>query len=248
MLRLAKQNELTFLAAAIAYYGFVSIIPGLIIAINIASLLGIESLLAGFIESTQAHLSQDAQLSVTNAIRNSGSGGLTLIGGLFLLWSTLRVFQGIDTAFSRIYGSRAVTVVKRIEDAVTVVFAVGVAIVIMVLSGAYLSTRSLPVGSNVISFLVILAGLTLVFFPVYYVFPNQPVSLAESLPGAFFAAVSWVILQIGFQIYAGVATRFELYGVLGAALLIVTWFYFAAIAILFGAIINYTQLTSLESS
>lgn len=246
MIRLAKQEELPFLAAAIAYYGFVSVIPGLIIAISIASFLGIEPLLTGFIETTQGHLSPEAQESVTTAIRDgTGHGGVTVLGGLFLLWSTLRVFHGLDTAFSRIYGTRQVNPIQKIRDTITVVLAVGIGLISMITSGAFLTTTSLPVGSNIISFIVLLAGLSLVFLPIYYVFPNHPVTVTEVLPGTLFAAVSWVLLQIGFQIYAHTATRFELYGVLGAALLLVTWFYFAAIAILFGAIINYAQQATL---
>ncbi len=161
MIRLAKEKELPFLAAAIAYYGFVSIIPGLIIAINVASFLGIEPLLSGFIDATQNHLSQDAQASVSNAIRNDTNyGGVTILGGVFLLWSTLRVFHGIDTAFSRIYGTRSVTKVKKTINAMTVVLAVGIGIIIMVTSGAYLTTTSLPAGANIVGFIVLLAGLS----------------------------------------------------------------------------------------
>jgi YihY family inner membrane protein len=242
MVRIAKQEELPFLAAAIAYYGFVSVIPGIIIAISVASYLGIEPLLSRFIEATQSHLSQTAQDSVINAIQHgNGQGGMTLLGGAFLFWATLRVFRGIDTAFSRIYGTSASNQFRKFLDAIIVVFAVGLGLIIMVTVGAFLATSSLTGSSNVVSFLVLLGGLFIVFLPFYYVFPNQPVAVIDILPGTLFAAVSWVVLQMGFQLYTRTATQFELNGVLGAALLLVTWFYFAAMAILFGAIINYTQ-------
>lgn len=247
MIRLAKQEEIPFLSAAIAYYGFVSVIPGLVMALSIASYLGIEPLLSGFIRATQLHLSQTAQESVMNAVMTGrGRTGATVFGSLFLLWSMLRVFQGLDTAFSRIYGTSDVNSLYNILDAITVVVAVGSGIVIMVAVGAILATADVPFATNIGGFVFLLGGLTLVFLPLYYVFPDQNVTISEVLPGTIFAAVSWVFLQFGFQVYAQTAQQFELYGVLGAALLLVTWFYFAAIAVLFGAIINYARKTHEE--
>lgn len=60
----------------------------------------------------------------------------------------------------------------------------------------------------------------------------------EALPGAVLAAVGWVVLQIGFRIYTRYAGRYAAYGLIGSALLFVTWFYFASIVVLLGAAVN----------
>jgi len=52
------------------------------------------------------------------------------------------------------------------------------------------------------------------------------------------AAVGWVILQIGFQVYASNASQYAVYGLIGTVLLFVTWLYFASMFILLGVAVN----------
>lgn len=68
--------------------------------------------------------------------------------------------------------------------------------------------------------------------------PPVDASIREVLPGVAVAAGGWVLLQIGFQLYATTASRYGAYGMIGAALLFVTWLYFASIVVLLGGAVN----------
>ncbi|PSQ33611.1 hypothetical protein BRD09_00260 [Halobacteriales archaeon SW_10_68_16] len=93
----ARDQQLSFLAAAIAYYAFVSLVPLVVLALAIATLVW------GGLTST------------------SGRGGATVLGVVVLLWSSLRLFRGLDIAFSRVYGAvESVSLVEQVTEALVV--------------------------------------------------------------------------------------------------------------------------------
>jgi membrane protein len=85
---------------------------------------------------------------------------------------------------------------------------------------------------------VLVVPLLLAFFPIYYVFPDTHVTVREVLPGVVVAAVGWTVLQVGFQLYVTYAGQSEVYGTLGAVLLILTWLYLAGLLLLVGVAVN----------
>jgi membrane protein len=132
-----------------------------------------------------------------------------------------------------------VSLLKQVRDALVVVVGIALAIGLVVAVGAALSILNLQIPFiNVIGTLVLIVVLAVAFLPIYYVLPPVDVSAGEVLPGAAVAAVGWVILQVGFRIYASNAGRYQAYGIIGAVLLFVTWLYFAAIVVLIGAAVN----------
>ncbi|AFH21847.1 hypothetical protein OSG_eHP10_00185, partial [environmental Halophage eHP-10] len=80
--------------------------------------------------------------------------------------------------------------------------------------------------------------LAAVFLPMYYLLPQPSIGVREALPGAAFAAVCWTLLQARFQVYAAGAAQYQVYGVIGGILLLVTWLYLAAVVVVFGGVVN----------
>lgn len=236
---IVRDEEVTFMAAAIAYYAFVSLLPALLLALVIASVVGGERLVAQVLSASATYLTPTGQDLLGETLGDArGRAGATIIGVLILGWTSLRVFRGLDIAFSRVYGTSTGTFVHGIQNAVVVVLSVGIGIGSMILVGVVLAWAALPIHTSVIGLLVLLVGLVIVFLPLYYVFPGRSMTVRQALPGAVVAAVGWVFLQAGFQVYASAAGGYDLYGVIGGVLLTVTWFYVAAIVILIGAAVN----------
>ena len=236
----AREQEITFLAAGIAYYAFVSILPALLLALAIASFVGGDAFADHVVGTVQTLLSPKAQDIVQDSLSSaSGRGSATIIGFLVLIWSTLRVFRGLDEAFSRVYGVNvAEPFTETLTDAAVVlsVIAVGVAGVAVV-NILLPSLAWLPFERTLAS-LALLFALVPVFLPLYYFFPDTDVTVREVLPGTIFATLGWTALQAGFSVYVDSAAQFSAYGVLGGALLLVTWLYLGGIVLLFGAVIN----------
>ena len=236
----ARDKQITFLAAAVAYYAFVSLLPALLLLLVVATSVGGASVAERLVTLTGEFLTPTGQEAVAGAIANApGAGSATIVGLAVLAWSTLKVFRALDTAFLTVYGhGHTASLGGQLRDAILVLIGIGGGIGIMVVFAVVLATLPLNTGSQVGSVLGLPAVLTLLLVPVYRQFPNPPIPIRDALPGTLFAAVGWTLLQAGFQLYAASATQYTAYGVIGGILLLVTWLYLAANIVLLGAIIN----------
>lgn len=238
MLAHARGEAVPTLAAAVAYYAFVSLLPLVVVGFTLASLVAGEAVAARLVAATGELLSDSGESLVDRALtQGNGRGGTTLIGLVVLAWSGLRLFRGLDTAFSLVYGTAGgQSLLSSVRDAVVVFAASGVAIVATAVVGGVVAFGS-GLLATILGPLGLVAGMTLVFLPMFYVFPDEPVTIREVLPGAVGAAVGWGVLNVVFVAYATLASA-SAYGVLGAVLLLVTWFYFAALILLLAATLN----------
>ena len=235
-----KAENVTFMAGSIAYQAFASLIPLLILLFFAISLVGDQALAERVTALTRSFLPQNASELLGNAVGGSaGSAGASIIGLVTLLWATLKIFRGLDTAFSEIYDSEAEnSFLDQLTDGLVVFLALGVAIVAAGAAGtAFAAFEEVPF-IGLLSPLLLVVGLTIAFFPMYYLFPDIEVSLWEVLPGVVVAAVGWTALEALFQVYVSVADKTDAYGVIGAILILLTWLYFSGLVLLLGAVVN----------
>ncbi|ESP88637.1 YihY/virulence factor BrkB family protein [Candidatus Halobonum tyrrellensis] len=241
-----SDQDVTFLAAAVAYYAFVSLFPAAVLALVVATAVGGEQLATVVLAASDDVLTETGQALLINTLQSGGWEGATVISLLLTLWGTLKVFRGIDTAFVKIYGAvESASIVDQIKDSLVVAVSIGASFLAMVVMGSVLAALNLDVVLELLGVLVLPAVLSAAFLPMYYFFPEPRVSVREVLPGAMFAGVGWTLLQAGFQAYVNYQSasgggQVELYGVVGAVLLLVTWLYFGAIVVLVGVVVNVT--------
>lgn len=236
----AQIAEVTFLAAAVAYYAFLSLLPVLLLTLSVGTALGGEALADAIVVAAGDILTPTGRVLVQDALENAaGRTGATIVSVLLLIWSMLRVFRALDIAFLKVYGTEAPASLRdQIRDGTVAVFGVGLGLVVMFGVGAFLSAFNLDPVLDLLGILVLPTVLTVVFLPLFYVFPDTKLRIGDALPGTLFAAIGWTVLQAGFQIYAANAGQYQAYGVLGGVLLLVVWFYLAAIVLLLGAVVN----------
>jgi membrane protein len=236
---LARSEQITFLAAAIAYYAFASIVPLVVLSAVLASVIGGEALatdLVEFLGSTLTPASQDVLLSTLTT--TTGRGSATLIGVIALAWSSLKVFRALDTAFSIVYGGGETPgFLEAVLDGVVAFGAVALAIGVSVGVVATLTFVEVPYVDQ-LGFVLEVFVLAAAFYPLYYLFPGVDVAYREAVPGAVLAALGWTTLSGLFQLYAENAASLAVWGVLGAALVIVTWLYVGSLLLLVGATVN----------
>ena len=235
----ASEQDVTFLAASIAYYAFVSLIPALLLAFVVVSFVAGDAFAELVISRASGLLTATAERELREFILESdGLGGVTVVGLVVLGWSTLKVFRGLDEAFSAIYATGGdAGIVDQLKDAITVLAAIGAAVVVLVLAGAVTALFPDFPFVNVVTTVVQLVALVPVFLPLYVVFPDAGVSIREALPGAVVATVGWSVLQVLFRAYAAFSSASP-GQFLGTALLLVTWLYFGSIVLLLGAVVN----------
>jgi len=236
----AIDRQVTFLAAAIAYYAFVSLIPALLLLVVVATAVFGEVIAGELVATAGDFLTPAGEEAVAGAIGSAGGRtGASVLGLAVLLWSTLKVFRGLDTAFAELYGVKEPPdFVKQLTDAGSVVLGVGVGLGVMVVVGAFVAAADAIPAVEAVSILVLPGLLAVAFLPMYYLLPQPRIGLREALPGAVVAAVGWTLLQAGFQVYAASAGQFQVYGVIGGILLLVTWLYLAAVVVVVGGVVN----------
>jgi len=239
LVALVQAQQLPFMAAALAYYAFLSVVPLLILTLTVATAVAGQTLVERVLDSVGEFLTPEAATLVEGTLVDApGRSGVTAIGLLVLLWGSLRVFRGLDLAFSRVYGNRLEkSLPAQLRDALLAFGAVGLAVGATAVASTFLSRAPVPLArlSGLVGLVVVLPP---VFFPLYYVFPDSDVTVREAVPGTLFAALGWTVLGTVFGIYAARAGSFELYGVLGGVLLLLVWFYFGGLILLVGAAVN----------
>ena len=236
----AIDRQVTFLAAAIAYYAFVSLVPALLLLVVVATAVFGEVIAGELVASAGGFLTPAGEEAVTGAVSSAGGRtGAGVLGVAVLLWSTLKVFRGLDTAFAELYGVKEPPdFAKQLTDAGSVVLGVGVGVGVMVIVGAFVAAADAVPAVEAVSILVLPGFLAVVFLPMYYLLPQPQIGIREALPGAVVAAVGWTLLQTGFQVYAASSGQFQVYGVIGGILLLVTWLYLAAVVVVVGGVVN----------
>lgn len=228
------------MAGSIAYSAFVSLLPLLLLALVVASAVGGQAFADQVVQLTREYLSPTAQGLLTDALlRASEQVTLSFFGLMVLLWSVLKVFRGLDIAFSTLYHTPGQNgILDQIRDGVTVLAGISVAVAAMVGAGALVAFLPTIPYVGLLSFVLLVLALAVVFIPIYYVFPDVDVSIGDVLPGTVVAATGWALLQWLFQLYVRFSSTSELYGAIGGVILLVVWLYFGAQILLIGAAVN----------
>jgi membrane protein len=241
----------THLAAMIAYFALLSFVPLLFLALSLLGLAGRfdeSSFLINELERAFPGASLDTIVRAVRSIQRQ-STALGIVGGAFLLWSSLSLFSVLESAFNIVYGrqNRGFLRGKAIASLLLVATLVFLFASLLVGSiGADVLRRYASwFSSNAyvaygVSVLVSLLGVFVFLVSVYYVLTNRRMTLREVLPGAVVAAI---VLEASFQaipIYLRVVNHSPAAAIGGPAILLI-WLYVMANVIVFGAEINWSH-------
>ena len=237
--RLGRETQVSFLAAAIAYYAFVSMIPLVVVGVVAATVLGGDALADQVVGAAAEVLTPAGENLLRSAVTaRQGLGGVTAVGLLVLLWGALKAFRALDRAFSVVYGTRpAESLLHSVGEAALALTAVGAGLAAMVVIGAAVALLPAQVPGG-LGALALLFTLVVVFLPLYFLFPDADLAVREVLPGAVVAALGWTVLGGVFQFYATNLSGASVYGLLGGVLLALAWLYLGALLLLYGAALN----------
>jgi membrane protein len=240
-----RDDDVPFMAGSIAYNAFVSLFPLLVLLFVAVTVVGDEQLAGRAVELTEGVFPQSVQELLYDTISDRdgvGSAGASVIGLVTLVWGSLKIFRGLDKAFSEIYRTGEDNgFLDQLRDGLVVLAALGVGVVgmtgAMVAFGAY--EGPLP---RVVSLVVLVVGLSLAFLPMYRFFPDAELGWVDAVPGALFAAVGWMVLQSLFRLYVQFSSKGDSSGLLGAVLLLLLWLYLAGLVLLLAAEVNAVLL------
>jgi membrane protein len=254
----ALNDNVTNLAAAVAYNAFLAIPSALLVA------LGGFSLLAGpsTVQSIMSHLSTVMPKSAVQLLGSSltrttqaHSGGVVMIvvGLLLALWSLSGAMQTVMWATNMAYQrdeTRNFAKKRLIALAMIIACVVAFALVfcLLVLGPEMTGWVGSAIGNTTVvtwawwigQWPILIAGLMTSFAIVLFLAPNvSPPKWQFISPGAVFAVVVWLIASALFAFYTSrFASYNKAWGSLAAVIVMLTWLWLSALALLLGAEIN----------
>ncbi len=252
------RNDVVDTASELAFNFVFAVFPALFVLLTIFSyFMGQNSQMQQTLFSYLARvLPNDAANLVTKTVTQitqaSGGGKLTF-GLVFALWSASQGTSGMMSGLNRsyeIHESRPYYKSKSISIGLTIALAVIVtlALVIILFGASIAHTVGAKVGLadativawRVIQWIVAIALMALAFALVYYFGPDvKEQHWYWITPGSLIGVLLWVAVSFGFREYLKFFNSYnKMYGSLGAAMILLMWFWVTGLAFLIGGEIN----------
>ena len=253
-LRFGREN-LSLVAAGIAFYGMFSIFPGLAAIVAVYGLFGdvhvVETQMAeysGLMPPEAAKLVTDALVALLQKPASGLSTALAVAIGL-ALWSaragTSALMTGLNIAYER-PEERSFLVQQCVAIGLTaggIVFAI---LSLTAIAGVPIAIGLLPLSSGMQALLAYtrwpLLGLCilLALAAVYRFAPSRPDPCWRMFSvGSLTAAFLWIAGSAAFSFYVGRFGSYDAtYGSLGAVIVLLLWFWVSALVVLCGATLD----------
>jgi membrane protein len=238
------------LAAMIAYFALLSFVPLTFLSLSLLGLTGRadeSSFLVKEIKHTLPGTPIDQIIDLVNTVQDHATW-LGILGGAFLLWTSISLFSVLESAFNIVYDrpnrsflhGKGLATILMVGSLVTLFVALlagslGVAALKEYAPGFVSSSAT----AYTVSIAVSLLGVFLFLISCYYVLTNEDLTVREVLPGAILAAI---LLEATFQVlplYQRYADLNPALRAFGAPAILLVWLYVMSNVIVFGSELNW---------
>jgi membrane protein len=254
-----KDDNLTDWAAALTYYGLLSLFPGLIALVSIIGLVGdprgaMQTITEIVTVIGPGSAAQTFAGPIESIASHQGTAGVAFALGLAVaLWSASGYVGAFIRASNVIYETREgrpFWKLRPMQIAVTLTMVLlGVMLVVgLVLTGPVVDAVAEPLGIgstavaiwNVAKWPAMAAVFVLMVGVLYYTSPNAKIrGFRWVTPGSLVAIVAWAIASAAFAFYvANFGSYDKTYGTLGGLVALLVWLWISNVAILFGHELN----------
>jgi membrane protein len=254
----ALNDQITDLAAALAYYSFLAIPSILLVALGIFSVFAGPSAVQTLIDKVGTVAPSEVTALLDDSLtrmsqNNSGGWAMAAVGFVLAFWTTTGAMTSLMRALNRAYDQEETRgFLRQRLSAVLMVFVMLVAFALvfglLVMGPALSGWIGDAVGLEAVlrwvwwvaQWPVLIVGLLAAFATVLYLGPNVEQRRWQFVtPGSVFAAVVWLLVSGLFAVYtATFASYNKAWGSLAAVIVMLTWLWLTGCALLFGAEIN----------
>ncbi len=243
------------LAAELAYYFFLALFPALLFLVAIVSFIPVHGLLDAITGSLARVAPYEALKLIQDQIlkiAGNKDGGLLTLGMLGTIWSTSSGVNAIMDTLNQAYDiqeGRPWWKVKAIALGLTVALAIFIVLsTALVLIGPTLAEKIADwfhLGAaftwtwKILQWPFVFALVTLAVAVMFYYAPDAEQEWIWITPGSVVATVLWLLVSLGFRFYVTHFSSYNAtYGTIGGIIILMTWFYVSALAVLVGAELN----------
>jgi membrane protein len=262
-----KEDNLSDWAAALTYYGLLSLFPALIAMVSLVGLFGDPKSTTKAVTEMVTELGPSSAADtfsgpIESLTENRSTAGLTLVIGVAIaLWSASGYVGAFIRASNVIYETpegRPFWKLRPLQILVTlgmillaVVLALG-----LVLTGPVVEAVADPIGLsgtaitvwNIAKWPVLVAVFITMIAVLYYASPNARLrGFRWVTPGSLVAIVVWALASAAFGLYvANFGSYDKTYGTLGGLIVLLIWLWLTNVAILLGHQLNAERERSAE--
>jgi len=253
------EDNLTDCAAALTYYGLLSLFPGMIALISIVGLVGDPKRATETITEVVIAIGPDSAAEtfagpIESVASDRGTAGVAFVVGLVVaLWSASGYVGAFIRASNIIYETREgrpFWKLRPLQIAVTLAMVLlGTMLAVgLVLTGPVVDAVAEPIGVgstavtvwDIAKWPAMAAVFVLMVGVLYYASPNAKIrGFRWVTPGSVVAIVVWAIASAAFALYvANFGSYDKTYGTLGGLIVLLVWLWIGNVAILFGHELN----------
>jgi membrane protein len=252
-----REDNVTDWAAALTYYGILSVFPALIALVSILGLVGRSATdpllrnLGSFAPGPAHQILENALHGLTQS--RDGASILFIVGLAGAIWSASGYIGAFIRASNSIWDveeGRPIwkTIPLRLGITIVMLILLTATAVAVTVTGPLADKMGKLVGLggaavtvwDIVKWPVLVLVVALMFSILYYAAPNvrQP-RFRWLTPGAILAVVVWMVVSGLFGIYvANFGSYNKTYGSLGAIVIFLVWLWLTNVAILLGAELN----------
>jgi membrane protein len=256
--REALDDELTDAAAALAYYAFLSLPAVLLLALGVFGIVAGPSAVEQLVDRLDAVAPDEATTllrdSMDRLVRNqTGSVALASVGAALALWTTTGAMTALMRALNRAYERKETRgfVRQRLTalgmlalSASAFLLAVGLLVLGPHVAGWVGEAAGIGTAMEWIwwtaQWPILLLGLLAAFAGLLYLGPDvDHPKLRFLTPGAVLAVLLWLLASGLFAVYTSMFGSYnKTWGALAAVVVMLTWLWLSALALLLGAEVN----------
>lgn len=243
------------LAAQQAYYFFFALFPALLAVISLASFFPIANLTDEVVR-TLGRVAPGDVINIINEqltkISGDRAGGLLTFAFLVTIWSSSGAVVSMCSTLNAAYDiteSRPWWKVRLIAIALTIALALFVllSMALLVAGPGFAQTLAEKVGLgeafvwtwSILRWPVIFVLIATAIALIYYFAPDAEQEFVWITPGSVLATVLWIAVSYGLRTYVATMGNYtETYGIVGAVMVLLLWFYLTGAALLIGAELN----------
>ncbi|MDT7602021.1 MAG: rane protein [Acidobacteriota bacterium] len=246
------ENDLFTPAAAMSYFGLLTLFPLLLVLLSLSNHFDFgNEMLRRAVEVYPG--SREFLRSTVRSLENV-STGVIITCIIVTLWAGSWVFNVVERAINRLWGTRPRAMLRgrgltlAMIGGVGTLLAVSIFLTSLLVSLREFASRLTPrqlehyswlafIGDGAwqIVFAVVSVLVTVTLFTfVYRVMPNGRVTLRDSIPGAVVAGLLWESAKYIFAVSLHYFHYDQIYGSVGAVVAVLTWSYVSSLILLFG--------------
>lgn len=253
------------LSASLAYYTVFSLGPLMLVVVSVAGFFFEKQEVMWQVYWQVKDLigqdSADQLIKIIQGLQDSNAGAFSIVGLVILLFGATTVFADMQDSINYIWSIKAkphrgwLKYLKNRLLSFSMILAIAFLLIVSLLVSSATDLLSNRLFENleddyvfifkVINFLITFIVITILFATIYTLLPDARIKWKDATKGAFFTGLLFMLGKYLIGLYISSAGMSNTYGAAASIVIILTWVYFTAIILYFGAEFTKVYATQL---